>query len=155
LVLALGPLEALRTISNLLESTGRQVRSLALESYWSRGPILWGDAGPVRYLLRPAANAPDAPKPSSSRPDYLHEELAARLRGGDVTFDLYLQPFVSERATPIEDFAIEWKESVSRPVLVASLTIPRQDVDAAEGRATERLVDQLSFNPWYTTDEFR
>ncbi len=46
-------------------------------------------------------------------------------------------------------------EKVSPPVLVATLTIPKQDVDAAEGRAMERLVDQLSFNPWYTTDEFR
>src|SRR6185295_18258873 len=121
----------------------RRVRSLALESYWSRGSILWGDGGPVRYLLRPAANAPGAPKPPSSDPDYLRKEIAARLRGGDIAFDFYLQPFVSERTTPIEDFAVTWKEKVSRPVPVATLTIPMQDVDAAAGRATERLVDQL------------
>ena len=155
LILHLGPLEALRTIGNLLKATRRRVRSLALESYWSRGPILWGDAGPVRYLLRPAANALASPKPPSSHPDYLREEIAARLRGGDIAFDFYLQPFVSERATPIEDFAIAWKEKISPPVLAATLTIPRQDVDAAGGRALERLVDQLSFNPWYTTGEFR
>jgi len=154
LILHLGPLEALRTIGNLLKATRRRVRSLALESYWSRGSILWGDGGPVRYLLRPAANTPGAPMPASS-PDYLRKEMVARLRSGDIAFDLHLQPFVSERTTPIEDFATTWKEKVSRPVLVATLTIPRQDLDAAVGRATERLVDQLSFNPWYTTDEFR
>jgi heme peroxidase len=155
LILHLGPLEALRTTINLLKATRRRIRSLALESYWSRGPILWGDAGPVRYLLRPAANAHRAPKPPSSRPHYLREEIAERLRGGDIAFDFYLQPFVSERVTPIEDFAIAWNEKVCRPVPVATLTIPGQDVDAAAGRAMERLVDQLSFNPWYTTDEFK
>ncbi len=155
LVWHLGALETLRTIINLLRATRRRPHSLALESYWSRGPILWGDGGPVRYLLRPAANTPSASKPRSLRPDYLREEAATRLRRGDIVFDFYLQPFVSERSTPIEDFAIAWKEKVSRPVRVATLTIPRQDVDAANGRAAERLVDQLSFNPWYTTEEFR
>jgi Animal haem peroxidase/Catalase len=155
LVLHLGPFRALRTATNLLRATRRSVRSLALESYWSRGPILWGDAGPVRYLLRPAANAPAAPKPASSQGDYLREEMAARLRRGDVAFDLYLQPFVSEWSTPIENFAASWKEKVSRPVLVGTLTLPQQDIDAAEGRAMERRVDQMAFNPWYTTEAFR
>jgi hypothetical protein len=155
LVLHLGPFRALRTIGNLMKATRRRVRSLALESYWSRGPILWGDAGPVRYLLRPAADAAAAPKPPSSHADHLREEITARLRHGDVAFDFYLQPFVSEWSTPIENFAAAWKEKVSRPILVATLTLPQQDIDAAEGRAMERLVDQLSFNPWYTTDAFR
>jgi Animal haem peroxidase/Catalase len=155
LILRLGPFRALRTSLNLLKATRRQVRSLALESYWSRGPILWGDAGPVRYLLRPAANAQAAPTPRSSRSDYLREEIAARLREGDIAFDVYLQPFVSEWATPVENFAAKWKERVSRPILVAKLTLPQQDIDAAEGRAMERLVDRLSFNPWYTSEAFR
>src|SRR5262249_31898329 len=155
LVVHLGPWQAFRTISNLWRATRRRVHSLALESYWSRGPILWGDAGPVRYLLRPAADAVAAPKPQPSHPDYLREELVARLRRGDIEFDVYLQPFVSESKTPIENFARGWKEKVSRPILVATLTVPKQDIELAEGRAMERLVDQLSFNPWYTTEEFR
>src|SRR5262245_818735 len=155
LLLHLGPFRAPRTIGNLLRATRRQVRSLALESYWSRGPILWGDAGPVRYLLRPAADTQGAPKPRSPRADYLREEITARLRDGDIAFDVYLQPFVSEWATPIENFAAAWKEKASQPILVATLSIPQQDIDAAEGRAMERLVDQLSFNPWYTSDAFR
>jgi Animal haem peroxidase/Catalase len=155
MILRLGPLQAFRTARNLWVSTRRQVRSLALETYWSRGPILWGDAGPVRYQLRPAGGPPDAPKLRNPGADYLREEMLARLRNGEVRFDLYLQPFVSTWSTPIENFGATWRERVSPPVLVASLSIPKQEVDAAEGRAMERLVDQLSFNPWYTTDEFR
>jgi hypothetical protein len=154
MILRLGPLQALRTARNLIASTRRQVSSLATESYWSRGSVLWGE-GPVRYMLRPVAGAKAAPKPSRPGADYLREEMVARLRTGDVAFDVYLQPFVSEWKTPIENFGVTWREKVSQPVRVATLTIPKQDVDAAEGRARERAVDQLSFNPWYTTDEFR
>ena len=155
MILRLGPWQAFRTARNLWVSTRRQVRSLALETYWSRGPILWGGAGPVRYQLRPAGDPAEAPKLRNPGADYLREEMLARLEKGEVKFDLYLQPFVSGWSTPIENFGATWRETVSPPVLVASLTIPKQEVDAAEGRAMEQLVDQLSFNPWYTTDEFR
>jgi hypothetical protein len=154
LIARLGPYQTLRTLTNLWRGTRRQVRSLAVESYWSRGPILWGDAGPARYLLRPAQDTGAAVRPQQTA-NYLREELVQRLRRGDVRFDLFLQPFVSERATPIEDFSVTWKERKSRPVRVASLTIPQQDIDAPQERAAEMAVDQLSFNPWYTPDDFR
>jgi hypothetical protein len=154
MIVRLGPWQAFRTARNLMASTRRQVRSLATESYWSRGAILWGDQ-PVRYILRPVDGVVEAKKPVRPGADYLREEMLARLRRGDVAFDLYLQPFVSESRTPIEDFGVTWREKVSPPVRVARLVIPRQDVDAAEGRARELAIDQLSFNPWYTTGEFR
>jgi hypothetical protein len=109
----------------------------------------------VRYLLRPAGNPADAPRSRDPGADYLREEMLARLAKGDVIFDVYLQPFVSEWKTPIENFGVTWREKVSPPVRVASLTIPQQNVDTAEGRAAEEAVDQLSFNPWYTTADFR
>jgi Animal haem peroxidase/Catalase len=155
LLASVGPFEMIRMFRNVLKGSRRTVPSLALETYWSRGAILWGDAGPVRYLLRPAAGAPAAPEPSRTDPDYLHHEIAKRLRGGDVVFDFCLQPYVDEERTPIEDGSVEWTEAVSPPVQVATLTIPRQDIDSVEARGIERHVDQIAFNPWHTTNEFR
>jgi hypothetical protein len=155
LILDVGPFEMIRMLRNVTRASAHRVDSLALETYWSRGAILWGNAGPVRYLLRPDKNAPKAPEASRWDGDYLHHEIADRLRKGDAVFDLFVQPFVDERRTPIEDGSIEWTEKVSPPVRVATLTIPGQDIDAAEGRAVERLIDQLAFNPWHTTDQFR
>ncbi len=154
LISSVGFSETLRMLKNL-KSGARRVDSLALETYWSRGAILWGDAGPVRYQLRPARDAQAAPKASETDFDFLHHEIADRLRRDDIRFDLLVQPYVDEQRTPIEDGAIEWTEATSAPIHVATLTIPKQDIDAAEGRATERLVDQIAFNPWNTTDEFR
>ena len=155
LIFHFGLFETIRMLRNVANATGRTVDSVALETYWSRGAILWGEAGPVRYLLRPADGAPGAPAASKWDSDYLHHEAADRLRKSDVEFDLFLQKYVDENLTPIEDGSIEWTEVNSPPVKVARLTIPQQDVDSAEGRATERLVDEIAFNPWHTTDDFR
>ncbi|WP_192360351.1 peroxidase family protein [Mesorhizobium mediterraneum] len=154
LILNVGLFETIRMLKNV-SSGARVVDSLALESYWSRGAILWGDVGPVRFLLRPAKDAPKAPPASKTDFDFLHKEIADRLREGAVRFDLLVQLFAEEKRTPVEDGAVEWTEEASVPIPVATLTIPRQDVDAAEARVTERLVDQVAFNPWNTTEEFR
>ncbi|MGO7964707.1 peroxidase family protein [Rhizobium ruizarguesonis] len=155
LVLAVGFSETIRMLRNVMRGA-RVVDSLATEAYWSRGALLWGnDAGPVRFLLRPSAKTAAARPVSATDPDFLHREIAARLRDGPVEFDFLLQRYVDEKLTPIEDGAVEWTEDASRPIRVATLTIPSQDIDAAPGRAMERLVDELAFNPWNTTETFR
>ncbi|MEV5409034.1 peroxidase family protein [Thermopolyspora sp. NPDC052614] len=155
LPLAIGWSAAARMRRNLLTSTRRPVRSLALEGYWSRSAILWGDAGPVQYQLRPTARPLSAPPPSRTDPDYLRHELSARLAADDVVFQLCVQRYVDARRTPIEDGSVEWREEDTPVIPVATLTIPRQPLAAAEARAAERRVEELVFNPWNTTEEFR
>ncbi|MEU6572677.1 peroxidase family protein [Streptomyces sp. NPDC046805] len=155
LPLAVGWSTATRMRRNVVAGARRTVRSLALETYWSRGAILWGDAGPVRYQLRPAADAPSAPDPSRTDPDYLRRELADRLGRADLVFELCVQRYSDARRTPIEDGAAEWKEEDAPILPVATLTIPRQDIATAEARAAASRIDQLAFNPWNTADAFR
>ncbi|MEV0387587.1 peroxidase family protein [Nonomuraea sp. NPDC050643] len=152
---AVGWSSATRMRRNVRAGTGRPVRSLALETYWSRGAILWGQAGPVRFRLRPAAGAPVAPHPSPSDPDYLGHELSARLSEADVVFDLCVQRYVDARRTPIENGGADWTEEDAPVVSVATLTIPRQDLGTADARAVALRIDRLAFDPWNTTDEFR
>jgi hypothetical protein len=154
LVFRIGPSEVLRMIRNVNAGRKRPVPSLALETYWSRGAIRWGDTLAVRYLLRPAAGARPADTDTTDA-DYLRRDFARRLKAGDVTFDLYIQRYVNDTKTPIEDTAIEWLESAAAPEHVATLTIPRQDVGSVEALSTEQAIDSLAFNPWNTTDGFR
>ena len=154
LVFSEGPFETIRMLRNVSAARGRTIRSIALESYWSRGAIKWGDEA-VRFIIRPVADAPSAGDPPTRDPDYLSKEAASRLAQGDIAFDLLLQRFVDETQTPIEDTAIAWRESVSPPERVATITIAKGDVGAAAARATSRAVEGLAFNPWNTTDQFR
>lgn len=152
LMFTLGPFETVRMLRNVSRGRRRSA-SLALETYWSRGAIAWGDEA-VRYLFRPAPGAPAA-APGFTGPARLEQEFASRLANGDVCFELCVQRFVDERRTPIEDTAIEWTEAASPPIVVGTLTLPQRDLGEAEARIERRIVDDLGFNPWNTTAEFR
>ncbi|MBT1090636.1 peroxidase family protein [Streptomyces sp. Tu102] len=155
LPLAVGPRTAGRMRRNVRAATRHTVDSLATETYWSRGAMLWGEAGPVRFLLRPAPGSAPAPTPDRGETDFLHREFADRLAHGPVEYDLCVQRFVDERRTPVEDASVEWTDGMSPALPVARPTIPGQDLDSAEAHATARRIEDLAFNPWYTTEEFR
>ena len=155
LMAAVGPGEAVRMFRNVLAGARRKVLSLALESYWSRGAMLWGAAGPVRYFVRPARGAASAVTQPGDDPNYLSREFAERLAGDDVDYEFCIQRFVDDKKTPVEDAAVEWKLSDAPAIVVATLVIPRQDTRSAEAAETARAVEQINFNPWHTTDEFR
>ena len=149
-----GPSEVVRMVSNVRRAR-RTVSSLARVTYWSRGAIRWGETLAVRYLLRPAVDAAPAPPPNTHDPDFLSKEFVRRLDRGEVRFELWLQRFVDRRATPIEDTAVEWTEQASPPVKVATLIVRKPGAVAPQTLADSRLIEELSFNPWNTTDEFR
>jgi len=146
-----------RVLRNLKEAN-RLSPGLALESYWSRGAVLWGDTGPVRFRLPPLGPLGGPAQTPALMPDSadgLQTDFATRLNDASVRFALHIQKYVSERLTPIEDGAVEWKEGDSPWLAVATLTIPAQNALDPKGRATRDHVDTLAFNPWHAPAEFR
>jgi hypothetical protein len=152
---SVGPFEAARMLRNVSKASKRPVSSVALESYWSRGAMLWGGAGPVRYFLRPVQGAQPANPTVAGDSNHLRSEIGSRLLNGDVVFDLCVQRYLDEKRTPIENASTEWKESDSPAICVAQVVIPKQDIHATEAVETARAIDAMAFNPWQTTDEFR
>ncbi|MGA0571157.1 hypothetical protein ACO2Q9_10600 [Variovorax sp. VNK109] len=143
LLFTLGPAETLRVLRNLSTATG-VTRRLADESFWSRGALLWGDAGPVRLKLHPAARSnPDGPAPSDLAADF-----ATQLAAHDVVYQLSAQRFVDEATTPIEDGCTGWAEGAVPFVKLATLTISRRDLASAQAIAMREAVDATPFNPW-------
>jgi heme peroxidase/catalase len=150
-----GPSETARMLINVLVGRSRKVRSVASQTYWSRGAICWGETLAVRYLLRPAPGTPAGPKPSADDPEYLSHEIARRLAAVDVQFELCIQRFKDAKSTPIENTAAEWSERHAPPEPVAMLTIGKRDLGAAGAEATRRAIDAMAFNPWNTSELFR
>jgi hypothetical protein len=74
--------------------------------------------------------------------------LKAALRDDELNFEFCIQLFVDDKKTPIEEAYIEWKESDSPPIPIATLTLPKQDID-------ERLLqvmEEMAFSPWNTKE---
>lgn len=131
-----------------------------MNSYWSRTSYQFGEH-PVRFLLRPTAGSKiwstgqqllrvlgSLTQDASKREDYLREKLKTALQETEVRFDFCIQLFVDDHKTPIEDAFIEWKESDSPPIPIATLTIPRQDFDLQLQEDMERM----AFSPWNTKE---
>ena len=147
--------ETARMLCNYQTARKQPVDSVATQTYWSRGALKWGPELAVRYLLRPAPGAPQGPKPSKTDRSYLSTEAAHRLHNDDIRFELCIQRYVNDQVTPIEDTAVEWKEKHSPVEPVATLTIRQTDITSTDAQARAAAIEQLAFNPWNTTEDFR
>ena len=143
---------ALALLKQLSRGLSAPMPSLATTHYYSALPIRFGTYA-VRYALRP--HAEPAPDGRRRTPDYLRDELAARLAAGPVTYDFRVQFFVDEARTPIEDGSRDWAEADAPYVTLARLTLPQQALDSPRGRALAAFVEKLSFDPWHAPEEFR
>jgi hypothetical protein len=147
-------------VGRLLQIVGRTLAgfkvpmlSVATTRYFSAAPIRFG-AHAVHFALVPHARDDAGTKPGAG-PDYIADELGARLRAGPVVWDFQVQFFVDEQRTPIEDGAVEWKETDAPFVTVARLTLPRQDPSSEAGRALSARIESFSFDPWHALEELR
>ncbi len=142
-----------RLLRKFLGAINRPVVSLATSSYFSALPTRFGDYA-VRYALVPRATAPAGAKPVGTV-DYLGDELATRLAKEPVIYDLKIQFFVDEVRTPIEDGSVDWLESDSPYLTVATLTLPVQDLKSTRGTAIAEFIEGLSFDPWHAQELLR
>lgn len=148
---AVGIGETLRILFALVRTVLlSRVRSLATETYSGTAPIKLGPYA-VIFTVQPAeGTAP--PRRRQRTEDFLREELADRLRKGDLVFDLVVQFYVDEERTPIEDTSVRW---LAPFVKVAQLRIPKCDLDDCQIRQRSEAIDKLSFSPWHTTEDHR
>lgn len=148
LVSALGWGRALRFIKELV--TRPQPSSLATAHFFTAAPLKLGPFA-AKFSVAPTAQGGNI----ATGPDGYRADLAKRLKEGPITYKLRAQLYVDDTSTPIEDATVEWKESVSPWIELATLTIPQVDVTAGEGAATEKAVEEMSFDPWHATEEMR
>ena len=135
-------------------------KPLQMNQYWSRTSYQFGENA-IRFLIRPSTGSKtwttgrqlfgvlrSVTQGVPQRDHYLREKLRDALKEGELRFDFCIQLFVDEKRTPIEDAYIEWKESDSPPVAIATLILPKQDFDSQ----LEQEMESMAFNPWNTKE---
>jgi Catalase len=128
--------------------------------YWSGTPFWLGPSAgeggyAVKYLAvsRQADRAAPPEHPEDLPDDYLTQALTRDLQSQEAVFDFKVQLQTDPVAMPVEDVSAEWNEDDSKPIVVATLRIPPQEVDAFGELATK--CEAMSFNPWHALAEHR
>jgi hypothetical protein len=137
-----------RRLGRLMKQVGRPFSGFATEPLFSAVPMANGPYA-VRVRLEPASSngaaAPDA------RNDW-DADFSKRLSLGPLHWDLQLQFFANEAATPIEDASVNWATPYTT---VARLMLPRQDTRSPDGQALAGKVESAVFDPWQALSEHR
>jgi hypothetical protein len=147
---------AFELLPKLAKGLKEPMGSLAMTRWFTAAPIRYGEhAAKLALFPRQSTNGAPAAPPEPRSPDWLGEDLAARLRDGDVAWDLRAQLWVDESRTPIEDPSVEWTEDRAPFFTVARLTLPQQDLSAPRARRVAEYIETLSFDPWHALVEHR
>jgi len=130
------------------------------QQYWSMTPYRLGADPDKQFAVKYTAKPQPHTMPgfltrhlTRLRPNFsLKDEMNKTLAGNEVWFDFYVQRYVDEQHTPIEDSKVEWTEDVAKPERVGRITIPIQDCMSPEQAV---FCENLSFSPWHTLPEHR
>jgi hypothetical protein len=136
---AVGLREGIRILRDLAGAPDRSVAFTA-QRYWSRTAFQVGDAA-VRLFARPTTDVRRVE--IKDDPDFLTTDLTEELRQRSRSFELCAHLFVDEERTPIENSSKIWDERVAPPVVIGTITIPRQDLDSPEARELAARVETL------------
>jgi hypothetical protein len=118
-----------------------------LESrYWSMTASKIGSKQ-MKFSTRPCEGS-SIVSPSDGS-DRLQKNLEAHLASKGACFDFQVQLRTRPKEMPVEDPTLEWDESASPFVTVATITIPPQRPEMGDS------CEALSLNPWHSLVEHR
>ncbi len=144
----------------VMDIRGKHVASPLEIKYWSGTPFWLGPAAgegghAVKYsaVSRQAGRTAQPDHPKDLPDDYLTQALARDLQSQEAVFDFKVQLQTHPVAMPVENDSVEWDETKSKPVTVATLRIPTQKVDGSGDLAIR--CEAMSFNPWHALAEHR
>lgn len=150
-----GRLDELKT---LLDVSKKRIDSVLKETYWSGGPILWGQAPSgrpraVKFKFEPCRDpSGELPielvtdiRPTSPAADYLKQDLIHLLANHDECFQMSIQVQKDPVKQPLEDGYVLWREEDTPALPAARVLIPRQNFDSPE---QNEMCEHLTFNPW-------
>lgn len=133
----------------VLKDMEKVVDSVLANPYWSGLPYRFSKEKYVKYKLEPEVT-PAVDKPDDGDPFYLRNDLHARLKTSEARFRFLVQFQKDEETMPLDRATVRWDETASKPIHVATLILPRQDLDT---RGQSTYGENLAFNPWHALHE--
>lgn len=138
-------------IINELRKTQQNQSSPLDIRYWSTTPYLYGPERCVKYSIVPTSQFKSS-MPHELGDHYLTENMEKHLATHEASFDFMIQVQKDPVRMPVEDAGVEWSETESPFIKVATIRIAPQAFRTAE---REQLAEDLSFSPAHSLIEHR
>lgn len=110
-------------------------------NYWSTTPYKLGDDCIVKYKVTPKTHENIFFEKDTSD-NKLTNRLRKQLSSQEIAFDFCIQLYKNEEITPLDDMGEIWDENINPFIKIASLHIPKQQVNPAI-----ELNQKISFSP--------
>ncbi|HZF10219.1 MAG TPA: hypothetical protein VFE33_15630 [Thermoanaerobaculia bacterium] len=137
-----GALQGAKTLAHVLGQSARTSHSTAFQSYWTGIEEIGGSG--ARFNLVPVRDEKRHAGPAAGKHP-VSEEWAQLQAAGDVVFELFWIPFLSEQETPTERLTEAWREDHKKKV--GRLIFPRTDLTSPESRLWAALASEMGANP--------
>ncbi|MGO4713518.1 LodA/GoxA family CTQ-dependent oxidase [Bradyrhizobium sp. 2TAF24] len=124
----------------ILDEMAKVEGSVLTTTYWGILPFGAGEKQAVKYRLDPETPPENV---ANDAPNYLATDMANRLLHGEYRFRFMVQRRTNPATMPLDEATVEWPESESPFIQIATLIIPRQDV---EDRGQADYGQSLAFN---------
>ena len=128
----------------------KKVTDLLATNYFTAVPFLLGEKA-VKFSVKPCTKNNYTPKSDTSE-NFLRENLKDYLNSKDACFEFLVQTQVDPNKMPVEDSTLEWDESLSPFVKIATVHVPKQTFDSEKQMS---FCENLSYTPWHSLPEHR
>jgi hypothetical protein len=134
-------------LERVQEFAGKRPSSPLGTHYWSTTPYRLGTQA-VKYMAVSHQQAPAGAGVSAK--NGLSQALAAHLSNREARFDFGVHVQTDPERHPVEDVTVSWSRNGAEFVKLATIVIPKQDVDPKAS-----LAQDLAFSPWHSLAEHR
>lgn len=139
----------IKKLKNAASVIGKPFSGFATENFSTVAPIQCGPYA-VKVHIKPLNQ-----KINPSAKNDLSADIKTRLLAGDIQYEIFLQFFINENETPIEDGSKDWKTETSPLVSVATLTISNSFKKEISEPTFAEEVEKLAFDPWNAITEHK
>jgi hypothetical protein len=135
----------------ILDDMNIVVNSVLETPYWGVLPTHFGPDRYCKYKIEPEVVPPGSGEPLDyDDPFYLRGDLHTRLKNGEARLRFLVQMRTDPAQMPLDEATVRWSEELSPPIHVATLVLPRQDLNT---RGQAEYGENLAINTWHTLAE--
>lgn len=135
----------------IMDAMEQVVDSVLQTPYWGVLPTRLGPDRHCKYKIEPETVPPGTGQsPDYDDPFYLRADLHARMSNGETRLRFMVQLQTDPNEMPLDQATTRWSETLSPPIHVATLVLPRQDLDT---RGQAEYGENLAINTWHSLPE--